>query len=84
MVLTPIILIYIHISFIHINNKLLQKIKLYFFPNIRITAAIKVETDITASITASLIGGAVILIIVYVEIFTLTHNIQYQNQFVDT
>lgn len=34
-----------------------------------ITAAMKVETDIIASITASLKGPAVILIMMFVEIF---------------
>jgi hypothetical protein len=35
----------------------------------RITAVLKVKTDIIASITASQTGGAVILVIMYVEIF---------------
>jgi hypothetical protein len=35
----------------------------------RITAVLKVETDIIASISASLTGRAVILVIMYVEIF---------------
>ena len=55
----------------------------------RITAVLKVETDIIASIAASLTGRAVMM---YVEIFktdvivfigdiTRTDNFQYQNQF---
>jgi hypothetical protein len=35
----------------------------------RITAVLKVETDIIASISVSLTGRAVILVIMYVEIF---------------
>ena len=35
----------------------------------RITAVLKVETDIIASIAASSTGQAVILVIMYVEIF---------------
>jgi hypothetical protein len=35
----------------------------------RITAVLKVETDIIASIAASLTGRAMILVIMYVEIF---------------
>ena len=35
----------------------------------RITAVLKVETDIIASIAASLVGLVVILVIMYVEIF---------------
>ena len=59
----------------------------------RIAAVLKVETDIIASIAASSTGWAVILVIMYVEIFktgvivfigdvvTLTDNFQYQSQF---
>ena len=53
-------------------------------------AVLKVETDIITSITASLTGLAVLLVIMYVEIFktgvivfivdvTLTDNFQYQS-----
>ena len=37
----------------------------------RITSVLKVETDIIASIEASLTGRAVILVIMYVEIFKI-------------
>jgi hypothetical protein len=37
----------------------------------RITSVLKVETDITARISASLTGRAVILVIMYVKIFKM-------------
>ena len=59
----------------------------------RITAVMKVETDVIASITASMIGRAAILVMMYVEIYniyfivfigyvTLTDSLQYQSQFI--
>ena len=60
----------------------------------RITVVMKVETDIIASIAASLIGRAVILVIMYVTVWpiitsdnvghSLTYIIQCQSQFIDT
>jgi len=44
----------------------------------RIMAVIKVETDIITSITVSLIGRAVILVIMYVETFKTDVNCFYQ------
>jgi hypothetical protein len=42
---------------------------------------LKVETDIIASITTSPTGLAGILVIMYVEIFNIFFNFQYQSQF---
>jgi hypothetical protein len=63
-------LMYAFTNYVGLRIQLAIMTKIYDWKKIyRITAVLKVKTDIIASITASQTGGAVILVIMYVEIF---------------